>query len=276
MTAILCAVIFVMSILSAFVFHCSLLFSLTAAAASAALFVFDVFLFKGAKFKGVFVAVIASVMLGVCIFAPPRATDYGALDRFELYSRYVDLANADKTDKAEKVLSEMTEKYGESDDTRYIKACSLVAEGNVGEAEEVAAAFDNKASPFYLIAEEAIISKKYASDKERSEALLPLYIEASDNNPDWFYPAQNAGGILFDKGEYGRACYYLTRAIMYDDEDDPELYYYLGASLCEQGLYDKGLPLLDTAYEMGIDDEIAAYIAYYVEISGKGESSNDG
>ncbi|MBR1898650.1 MAG: hypothetical protein IJ825_07215 [Oscillospiraceae bacterium] len=271
MIAVLCAVLFVLSVCAAVFFDCSWIFCLIAAAVSAVLFIIEVFLFRQSKIKHVLAGLAAVAGLCLCLFIPVRPTAYGLLDHTAMYEKYLDAAYGSKKDKADKALAELTEKYGEDDNTRFIRVCSLVASGDVGEAETVAAAFSNKASPFYLMAQEDIISKKYASAEEIAAQMLPLYLEAADNNPDWDYPAKHAGGLLFDAGEYDRACYYLTRALLYSEDEDPELYFLLGAALCEQDQYEKGLPLLNRAYELGVDDETVGLIAYYVEQSGMGE-----
>lgn len=275
MIAVICAAALVISILSAAVFNCSLLFSIAASVVSAALLVVELFLFKGSRLKSVLVFAAAFVVMFVCVFTPPRATEYGLLDNDNLYEKYFDAVYNDKKDKADQYYTQLTEKYGESDETKYVRICSLVASGNIGEAESVVSSFSNQASPFYLMSQEDIINQKYASADEIGENLIQLYIESSDKNPDWYYPAKNAGGLLFDRGEYDKAEYYLSRAMLYCDEDDPEIYYYLGAALCEQGQYDRGLPLLNTAYELGADDKLLGNIAYYVELSGKGEKTNE-
>ncbi len=275
MIAVLCAVIFVISLISLIFFNCSILFSIISAVVSATLFVVEVFMFKGSKLKNIIVYLVLAIGLCICIYAPTRPTQYGSLDQTKMYQQYFDAATQNKSDKANKLYAEFVEKYGENDDVRYIQACSAIEKGNLGEAEEITESFSNKASPFYLMAKEAIILKKYASSEARTEALLPLYINASDNNIDWEYPARHAGGLLFDKGEYAKACYYLSRALTYSEEDDPYLYYYMGAALCEQDLYDKGLPMLDRAYQLGIDESMNGYIAYYVQRSGKAVEQND-
>ena len=184
-------------------------------------------------------------------------------------------AAADKTDRSGKALDALTEKYGEDDNTRYIRICQLVASGDIGTAEEVVSHFSNKASPFYLMAQEDIMTQKYGSAEALGENLIDLYIQSSNDNPDWGYPAKHAGGLLFDRGEYDKAAYYLTRAMLYGTEEDPEVYYYLGAALCEQEHYEKGLPLLNRAYELGADEALLCGIASYVERSGMGEKTDE-
>ncbi|MBR4199817.1 MAG: hypothetical protein IKQ91_00890 [Oscillospiraceae bacterium] len=275
MIAVLCAAIFVMSVCAAVFFDTSLLFSGTAALVSAALFTVEVFLFKGSRLKSVLVFLAAAAGLCVCIYAPNRATDYGLLDHIEMYSEYVDAAADEKKEKSTKALDALIEKYGEDDNSRYIKICQLAASGDIGSAEEVVSHFSNKASPFYLSAQEIIMTQKYESAETLGEHLIDLYIQSSDDNPDWGYPAKHAGGLLFDRGKYDKAAYYLTRAMLYGTEDDPEVYYYLGAALCEQDNYEKGLPLLNKAYELGADDALLGGIAYYVERSGMGEKTDE-
>ncbi len=275
MTAVLCVIMFVISVLSAFLFNCSLLFSIAAALISAALFVVEVFLFKESKVKSavIFIAVLFGIC--VCVYAPPRPTDHGVLDHAKIFEKYISAVASGKQDKTEEALTEITEKYGEDDYTRYIHIGSLVESGNISKAEELVSGFSNKHGQLYLMAWEEIINKKYVSEKEVGEALLPLFIDAADYDPDWWYPAKNAGGLLYDRGEYSKAEYYLTRALTCAKEDDPELLYYLGATLCEQELYEKGIPLLNEAYDLGISEDYYGNIAYYVSRSGMGGNADD-
>ena len=271
MLAVLCAVIFVISLLAAFVFRCSMVFSLAAAAVSAALFACEIFLFRDGKHKrlrSTLVCLAAIAGLCLCIYTPPRPTAYGMLDHTALYKNYLSAFMNGKKDKAEKSLSEIAEKYGEDDDTRLMRVCTLVTSGDLAQAEEIANGFKNKANPDYLLSWETILEQKYASAGEIYENLMPYYIKAADEHPDWAYPAKQAGGLFYDRGEYDKAAYYLTRAMLYSEEDDAEVYYYLGATLCEQENYEKGLPLLNRAYELGVDDHLLGCIKYYVEQSG--------
>jgi tetratricopeptide (TPR) repeat protein len=237
------------------------------------------FLFKDGKHKGLkrkLVCLAAIAGLGVCIYAPLRPTAYGMLDHTALYKNYLSAFVNGKKDKAEKSLGEISEKYGEDDDTRFMRVCTLVSSGDLAQAEEVANGFKNKANPDYLLSWEAILQQKYASAEEIYENLMPYYLKAADEHPDWAYPARQAGGLLYDRGEYDKAAYYLTRAMLYSEEDDAEVYYYLGATLCEQDNYEKGLPLLNRAYELGVDDHLLGCIKYYVEQSGIGDPEKEG
>ena len=222
MLAVMCAVIFVISILAAAVFRCSLLFSAAAAVVSAVLLAAEVFLFKKGKLrklKNVLVFLVAVAGLCVCIYTPIRPTAYGQLDHTELYVNYLDSLLDNKKDKAQKTLDEIIEKYGENDDTRYMRVCALVDDGKLGEAEDVANRFHNSADPYYLLSWETIMMEKYPSQEELYNNLFPLYVKAADDNPDWCYPAKQAGGMYYDRGEYDKAEYYLTRAMIYSEEE---------------------------------------------------------
>lgn len=268
MTAVLFLLTAIGALAAAFFFQGAAVLCVTAAVISAALFVFDVFLFKGLAAKKVIMPICAAALLCFCFFIPNRTTDYGFADHLRLYTAFADAVTAGKTEKAAIKQQELTEKYGEDDGIRCMLAINAIAKGNIGSAEEYTDAFSDKGSMEYYLLKEEIMLSKYVTSEELRENVLPLYIEASNAYPEWSYAAKNAGGMLFDNGEYAKASYYLTRALASSEDEDAAAYYYLGACLCEQGEYEKGLALFDRAVGLGVDDDTLTNIAWYVQQSG--------
>ncbi len=276
MTVIILFLVFAMSILSLVFFGGAAVLSIIAALIAAGLFVVQVFLFKESKIKERLMPAAAVLLLLFCLFIPSRATSYGYYDHLKLFGDYTKLVDGGKSEKAAKKLTELTEKYSEDDELRYMLALDQLNNGNVSGAEETAASFSNKHSVIYYLLMENVISEKYVSSNELSEQLLALFTEAADYYPEWSYAAKTAGGLLFEKGEYERACYYLTNAFSYSEKEDADICFYLGASLCEQGLYEKALPLFNEAIRIGVDEDKQAAIKWYLDKSGwEGSSDED-
>lgn len=277
MLALLFIIIFAAAVISAVFFQCSLIMCVIAAASAALLFAVEVFLFKGAAFKRVVMPIGAAALICLCLMIPNRPTHYGYYDHAKMFAAYADAVNSGKAEKAETRKNEMVEKYGEDDGVRFVMAADAISKGNIGTAEQIVNSFSDKKSQEYYILQEEIITAKYVTADDLRDNLCPLYIEAADTFPEWTYVSKNAGGMLFDSGEYNKSAYYLTRALISSEEDDPMIYYYLGASLCEQGYYDKGLTMLDKALELGVDDEFKGYISWYAHQSGmEGAGDNEG
>ena len=165
-------------------------------------------------------------------------------------------------------------KYGEDDTLRFAKAQGELDSGNITDAQNTVSTFQNRHSRMYYTVSEQIIQEQFRTDDELSAKLLDLYIKASKDNPDWWYPAKNAGGLLYDQGNFNEAVYYLTRAYIYDEHPDGETAYYLGSCFMETGNTDEGVPLLIQALDFGVSETIESHISWYLHsVQSKGEEA---
>ncbi|MBQ1546177.1 MAG: tetratricopeptide repeat protein [Clostridia bacterium] len=264
MTAVICVAVFIGAVLSAVVFHGSLLFSIIAAVLAAAVFVGDRLLYNGTLAKRLMPLAAAVIACG-CLFIPSDTSDYGYRDYRKMMDSYTDALGAEKYEKALERKLALEEKYGEDDEMRFISAMDASYAGRVGEAELVRESFSDKQNPQYYVLTEVLTLQKYVSDDEITSELLSVWTEAADMYPDWVYANKAAGGLLLAENEYEKAIYYLTRALTEDNDDDSQIYYYLGAALVKNGQYEDGLKLLNHAYESGVDEEQTSELLWYIK-----------
>ena len=138
------------------------------------------------------------------------------------------------------------------------------------------AAFENQHSQLYYKASEQLIQEEFRIEEELPERLLDLYIAACNDNPRWWYPAKNAGGLLYDQGKFNEAIYYLTRAYIYDEDPDGETAYYLGSCFMELGNTDDGFPLMVQALDLGVNETIESHISWYLHtLTAEGGNQNE-
>ncbi len=269
MMTILCITICIMALLGAFTFHCSAWHCIFVAVISGILCIVRFFFFRKSKIKKILVPVLAFALLWFCVYIPQSPTEYGTDNYLQTFDRYVKAVEAGKDSQAEKLREELGEKYGETDDVRFMQAAAALDKGEIEEAEALSSSFENKKTMYYYMLQEEIIRGKYKENPdERSQQLLLIYLEAAEAFPEWDYVLKNAGGILFDYGRYEEASYYLTAAYTYEEEPDGETIYYLGASLIELGMVDRGLYLLNEALTCDIDDTMKSHILWYAEKAG--------
>ena len=265
MTAIICIVIFVCSLLALLIFGCSVFLCIIALAASAALFAADTFLFKEAKLKRILMPVLTGVLIVFCLFIPVSPTGYGYYDYLDLLKSYSEAEAADKTDKANKRLAELTERYGETDDSLYVRALMAVERGAPDEAEELAGRFSDKTTEKYFTVMEKTLVKKHEFSDDITDLLIDLYEKEAECIPDSIHANETLGMLLLDKKEYEKATYYLLKAYESYEEPNGQISYYLGVALIEQEQYSEGFELFRQAIDLGVDDESLADISYYIE-----------
>lgn len=265
MTAIISVVMLICCLLGLLLFGCSPLLCIIGMAAAAALFVFDMFLFKQAKFKKIVTSILAFALCALCLIIPISPTGYGWYDYSGMLESFGSAELSDKGDKAQKKLEQLKERYGETDDTLYVLALKAIERSAPDEAEAFANSFSDKTSENYYTVMEMVISTKHEFSDDLTDQLIELYEDAAEDNPDWQHANKSLGMLLLDKKEYEKATYYLLKSYEQAQEPDGELAYYLGVALMEQGRATEGLALFDQAVDLGVDDSSLADIAWYVE-----------
>lgn len=278
MTVVICIAVIIAALLSMTFFHCNAFFCLVAAAAAAVICVLK-FLFKKFKLIGAVLSLSAFVLVICCCYIPSAKTSYGFYDYTAKYGAYLKALDTAKDEKIEKAYTELSEKYGETDEMRYMEALKYIAKGETEEAESVAGSFENKSDMKYFLLRESLVAAKYSgredADEDYIRELRYVYESALDVYPDWFYPNKKMGIILFRNSEFAKADFYLTKAIAYAPEPDGEMYFFLGASLAERGLYEKSYECFDKALNYELDEKYEKNIAAYLQKSGWEASENE-
>ncbi|MBQ1371573.1 MAG: hypothetical protein IIY70_01455 [Oscillospiraceae bacterium] len=268
MILVLCVFVAAMALLSTASFGGASDLSLLAAGAAAGIAVFDLLLGrKGKLFRGISVLLCLGLLV-FCYYIPSAPSAYGYYDYLEKSEAYLTAILQEDSEKAETLRTEISGQYGQSDDVQYATALAALARGDLDEVERVLDSFRNRSSMNYYLLKEELIVNRVEDNEEMIRQLRQLYIEAAENNPGWVYALQNAGGLLYDAGEYSRAAYYLTNAIACADDPDAETLYFLGACLMEQGEVETGVYYFNQAVAAGADQEILRSIARYAKQAG--------
>lgn len=273
MITVICIAIFIFALLSALLFHSSLSLCFIIAGAAAIIAGVNILLRNKLKFIGALAGAACIVLIVFGIFVPSTHTSYGYYDYLGRYEEYTSAMLDENMVKAEMAQKYITEKYGENDMLRYSEGVLALAKGDVSSAESIADSFENKTGDLYFMLRESAIIQKCTSSEELRSNLIPLYQEAVKYHPQWVYMLKNLGCFLFDNEEYAKASYYLLGAYTYSDEIDSEVLLYLGASLIEQGSYERGLTLLDETLEYDSSDEMKNAVLYYAQKAGFGGDS---
>lgn len=274
MLEILCIIVFLGALLGMIFFQCSLFMGGVVAAAAIGLFIFGHFVLKSGKLRKCLGVILSAGLLCLCYFVPIRSGAYGTLDYQEQVGKFFDLQIGGNSKGAAEQYELVAGKYGEDDTLRFAKAQGELDSGNITDAQNTVSTFQNQHSRMYYTVSEQIIQEQFRTDDELSAKLLDLYIKASKDNPDWWYPAKNAGGLLYDQGNFNEAVYYLTRAYIYDEHPDGETAYYLGSCFMETGNTDEGVPLLIQALDFGVSETIESHISWYLHsVQSKGEEA---
>lgn len=279
MLEILCIIVFLGALTGMCFFQCSLLMGGITAAAALALFIAGRFVLRAekfGKFRKCLSLCLSAGLLCLCYFVPVRTGSYGTLDYQKQIGKLVDLQIGGKSDEADEQYELMMKKYGEDDHLLFVKVQSQLDKGNLADAKETLAAFENQHSQLYYKASEQLIQDEFRIEEELPERLLDLYIAACNDNPRWWYPAKNAGGLLYDQGKFNEAIYYLTRAYIYDEDPDGETAYYLGSCFMELGNTDEGFPLMVQALDLGVNETIESHISWYLHtLTAEGGNQNE-
>ncbi len=265
MTAIICIAFFICCILGLLMFGCTPFLCIIGAAASAAIFAFDVLLFKEAKFKKLLTPVLVCALSVLCLLIPISPTGYGYYDYRDLLESFGSAAVSDKSDKTQKKLDELSGRYGETDDTLYILALKALERSAPDEAQEIAGRFSDKTSEEYYTVMEQAITQKHEFSDDLVQLLTELYEAEVHDAPNRLHANKSLGMLLLDSKEYEKATYYLLKAYELSEEPSGELSYFLGVALMEQGKESEALPLFEQAVELGVDEEYLSDIAWYAE-----------
>lgn len=264
MLEILCIIVFLGALLGMIFFQCSLSMGSVIAASALGLFIFGHFFLKPGKIKNILGVILSAGILCLCYYVPIRSGSYGTLDYQEQIGKLVDLQIGGDIKDAAEQYDLVTEKYGEDDYLLLVKVQSELNNGDFEAAQNTVSSFKNQHSQLFYTASEQLVKEQFRTDNELSEKLLSLYINASKDNPRWWYPAKNAGGLLYDQGKFNEAIYYLTRAYLYDEHPDGETAYYLGSCFMELGNTEEGLPLMIQALDLGVNETIESHISWYL------------
>ncbi len=274
MAAVLYLTVFVTGLLSAFLFQGSKPLSLAASAAALVLFIADRWLLKNRKGMKRLCGVLGVVLVCCCICIPSAPTDFGLMDYRKQYKAYAKLVDKNKHEAAEEVRAEIRSKYGETDDVRFMAAAEALICGETDAAKSLADSFSDKTAYLYFMLYEDIIQQKYEDTETRADELRKLYVRAAKLHPEWGYVQKNAGVMLFLHEDYDQARYYLLSAMQNTDEPDGEILYYLGASLVEQGEYEKGMSLLGEALDYDLSETMKDNIYVYGIKAGWGKDES--
>ena len=268
MVTILCIFVCAAALLSALVFGGDVGLSLLAAGIAAGLAVLDRLLGRKLAWAKALGVLLGVGLLVFCFYIPSRTADYGYEDYLQKTEDYMGALLREDGEEAEALRQEIAEKYGESDDLRYLAANAAIAAGDLDRAEHFAYSFtDRHSKAYYLLWEEIILDRDMDNDAKLSR-LRDLYVNAARDNPEWVYALQCAGGMLFDEGKYSQAAYYLVNALTYAEAADAETLYFLGACLMEQSEYQKGLYYFRLSADAGAGPELLKSIAWYAKKAG--------
>ena len=263
MTKVISISVFAGAFMASF-FGSSTLFCVLLAVAAAALFIFDLFLFKNSKIKKTVVSILSIALAVICVMIPSKAQSYGSDDYWDKVEDYMNAVLDENSKEAEKLYAEIAVNYGQTDDIRYFKGLSLLPKKDMEGLYEILESFDNKTTCNYYMLKEKYIGLKYLDDIHvGGYEFKDLYKEAVKYNPGWGYALKNLGVIYLDESQYEEACYYLTKAFLASKESDGENAYYIGVAMFEQGLYDEAFKMFEKAYNLGVSEEIQGYIATY-------------
>ena len=265
MTAVLLLVICICCIIAAVSFQCSFVLCIIGAAASALMFAVHMFLFKNSRLKKVLMPILCFVLLCFCMLIPISPTKYGYYDYAKLLEGFANAQLSDKSDRSQEKLDEITTRYGETDDLRYILALKALERSKLDEAESIADSFSDKSSENYYTIKEKIIIAKHEFSDDLGKMLIDLYEDAVENNPEWTHALKSLGALLMDDEQYEKATYYLLKAYETAEDPDGELSYYLGVALIEQGKFSEGFSLFEQAMDIGVDEDIQSNIAWYIQ-----------
>ena len=172
----------------------------------------------------------------------------------------------DKDSKAEKELEKLEDKYGETDETLGLRAYMSMNKKKFDDAYSYMSRFSDKRSIEYYRRLEVIYL--YDEFEGKSKKLYDLYLEAADIHENWAYIQRMAGVSCFEKKDYSKAAYYLSKAAAIEPSDYITLYY-LGAVCCETGDYDSGEEFFLTSIEYGATEQYQSWMLWYMERGGK-------
>ena len=268
MVTVLCAFVCAAALLSALAFGGDTALSLLAAGAAVGIALLDFFLGRKKAWARCVLAVLGAGLLCFCFYIPTRASDYGYEDYLAKSADYMGALVREDAQGAEALRAEIVEKYGDSDDLRFLAANAALAAEDLEEAARITDSFQDQHSKICYVLREQLLLLREMDAGTKKDQLLELYLNAAADNPGWVYVLQNAGGMLFDRGRYAEASYYLLNALACGDGTDPVTLYYMGACLMEQGEYQKGLYYFRQAVDAGAEDEIIRGIAWYAEKAG--------
>lgn len=264
MISMLCIVLLVVSLAAIVFFQGSVFFGLVTAGLAFLGILINLKICPKSKLIRVLLPVGCSVLVLICCFSGSRSAEFGCCDYHEQINGCLScFANEDDA-KLKKNIDSIREKYGDSDETRYLLAAKAVQKNQFEEAGDLLYGFEDKTSVLYYQVKEQILMNEHSEDDDYSD-LKKMYIEASDQNPEWVYANEKAGSLCLNDKEYEKAAYYFSKAYANIEFPDPELSYYLGVVMMKQGYTDKGYYLFCEAVDNGADDEIKARISDYAD-----------
>jgi Uncharacterized enzyme of heme biosynthesis len=159
--------------------------------------------------------------------------------------------------KALDVLDKLEKDYGVNDRILLMKAQAALGNSDINGANQYLSRVSNKKDQDYF----TLLSQSYYLQRDYKK-VQETFIEAARTYPLWSEAQLMAGAQSASNKDYTVSQYYLLRASEQMTED-PRPLYYLGVVSFEQGDYQLAQDYFSDAVQLGPDDELAGYIAWY-------------
>lgn len=167
-----------------------------------------------------------------------------------------------KYDKADNIISELENEYGENDVLYLLSAKSLMNQGKREEALNECSFVTDKNKDYYIVRGAIIASYPEMTD-ELYEDMEWMSEEAAKKYPEWADIQKICGNAKAYAGKYKEAEYYLSNAITLNKADG-DAYYALGAVYFYESNYEQAETMLSKAKELGLSEEDSAMADRYL------------
>ena len=163
---------------------------------------------------------------------------------------------------SERYLERLVDKYGETDGILGMYSEMALYEDDIDKAYEYVEKMQDQNSMDYYKRMELVYL--FDDEEDRTDSLYKLYENAAEAYPEWHYMWRMAGIANFEQENYTAAEYYLLGSLEII-KGDAIAYYYLGAASAEMGNNENAMGYFSRALEIGVDEEMQAWIAIYME-----------
>ena len=219
------------------------------------------------KLRSIPIALVP-LCLVLCLFAGQSAAEGGAAQYRNQIREAVAQIDKGNPDKGIELLDELDEEFGVTDLSLYGRVEAYLFIGDYKTALSYAGSVKDKANEYWYKYMEKILCAQGATDTtgiyDARTELENLYLDAAEELPESGYMQYMAGLVKLGRGSYQGAASYFRNARRLE-AGNPLPCYYLGVICYEQGRKEDAIAYFSEALELGLDEEKAANVSWYME-----------
>lgn len=207
-------------------------------------------------------AALIPLCLALCLFSGHSAVGGGTAEYRDQIRKAMAQIDKGNPDRGMKLLDELDQEYGVTDLSIYGRVEAYLSIGDYETAVSYAQSAGDKSNETWYKYMEKVLCAQDSTDAQAQ--LEELYLAAAEELPENGYMQYMAGLVKLGRGSYQVAASYFKNARRLDSRNALPSYY-LGVISYEQGRKEEAELYFAEALELGVDEEKAANISWYME-----------